>query len=54
MNRAEDAGEQRRVLRVLLEFDEFPIQTGQVFMTFDQELANYFLILHAHFLQRAY
>ena len=47
VNGAEDAGQQRRILGVLFEFDEFLIQAREVLMTLDKELTNHFLILHA-------
>ena len=53
VNCSKDASQQRRVLRVLLEFDKFLIETREVFMTLNEEFTNYFLILHAHFLHRA-
>ncbi len=49
VNGAEDACQQLRILGVLLEFDEFLIQTREVFMTLDQEFTNHILILHTMF-----
>jgi hypothetical protein len=44
---SEDARQKRRVRGVLFQFDEFPIQTGEVFMALNEELANYILVLHS-------
>ena len=46
VNRAEDAREQRRILRVLLQLDEFLIQRREILVTLDQKFANHILIFH--------
>jgi hypothetical protein len=53
MNGAENAGQQRCVLRVFFDLDQFPIQAREVFVTLDKELANHFLILYALILHGA-
>ena len=53
VNGAEDAGQQRRVLRALLQFYEFLIQAREVLMTLDKEFTNHILILHANVLHGA-
>ena len=47
VNGAENARQQRRVLRVLLQFNEFLIQAREILMTLHQKFTNHFLILHA-------
>ena len=53
VNGTEDACQQRLILGVLLELDEFLIQAREVLVTLDQEFANHFLILHGRVLHRA-
>ena len=47
VNRAEDTPQQARIPRVLFKFDEILIQAREVFVAFDQKLANRLHIFHA-------
>jgi hypothetical protein len=43
---AEDGAEERRVLRLLFELDNFQFKPREVFVAFDKKFAHYILVLH--------